>query len=259
MLIKIPVKKGKAKTYTMECKPIEKRSNPLLDDVFPDTKSLSTLPFATAEFMLHISDRQFMPGEVALASPPLPFAKSTTYKTRFEIRNDRGTRMLTSLKYPFTQQFLYNEALNALDPSIIAERKSIYLGISELVGSIEGDPDEGDPDESDHDEDEEDTRSDKDIATAYLTYFLRQHVAFYKGSKLTSEQVALAIEGFAPEYVRTDLIDRKQITFAVRECFHAGMEKSSSRIDGRHQKFWLDLAIVLDSPQPPRPPRRQSP
>ena len=251
MFVKIAMKKGEPKRYTNECKPIEKRSNPLLDASYPDTKSLSTLPFATAEFMLHVSDRQFMPGEVALASPPLPFAKSTTFKTRFEIPNDRGTRMLTSLKFPFTQQFLYNEALNALNPSIIAERRSIYLGISELVGSIEGDPDEGDPDEG-----EEDTRSDKDIATAYLTYFLRQHIEFYKGSKLTSEQVLTAIQTFAPEYVRVDLIDRKQITLAVRESFNTGMEKSSGRIDGRLQKFWLDLTIVLDSPQPPRPPRK---
>ena len=69
MLIKIPVKKGKPKTYTMECKPTEKGSNPLLAASYPDTKWLSTRPFDTAEFMLHVSGRPFMPGEVDFDSP----------------------------------------------------------------------------------------------------------------------------------------------------------------------------------------------
>ena len=239
MLIKLVMKKSKNTKNKTMFKPAEELADPPLDDTYLDTKWLATLPIDTAEFILSVAGRPFIPGEVDFELSPVPFAKSTTNMTRFEEQAGSGTRMKTSPTNVITRQLLYNKALNALDPSIIAEQKSIYLGISEIV-----------------DDEDEDTRSDEDIAMEYLNYFFRQHIEFHKGSKLTSEQLTLAIQGFAPDYVRADLIDRKIVTLAIRDYFNSGMEKASARIDGRHQKYWRDLTVNLDLPQPPRPPRK---
>ena len=116
--------------------------------------------------------------------------------------------------------------------------------------STEATPTESDHDQSDHDQSEhaedEDARSDQDAAMEYLNRFVRHNVLFYKGCRLTSSQVKAAIESVAPDGIRTDLIDRKTITFAVRERFGIGMEKRSARIDGKHQKYWKDFRILLD-------------
>ena len=185
--------------------------------------------------------------------------------------------MLTSMKYPFTQQFLYNKALNALDPSIIAEQKPIYLGISEMVRPTESDPTESVPAQSATNApaesipaaaalaaaeavpaettpaDGEDERA-RDAAIEYLQEFVRCCVIYRKGEKLTSAQIMTAIESIAWDDIRTNLIKRSDITREVKSLFGILMEKESRRIDGRHQKYWADFRITLD-----RPPRRESP
>ena len=246
---KLVIEKVEDKTYTTEYKPAEKKTNPLLDDVYPDTEWLSQLPFATDPLIIFIADRPFMPGEVAVELPPIPFAKSTKNKTRFEIQNERGRRLRTSKEYPVTQLFLYNVAL---DPSIIAEQKSIYLGFSPAATPAESDPQGASQDEpaaasdADHDQDDHDEGDrDREAAIKYLDNFVRSHVIFRKGSKLTSLQILTAILNVAPDNVPTEYIHRAHITRAVKE--HYGiMEKKPTLIDERHQKYWADFAIVLD-------------
>ena len=86
----------------------------------------------------------------------------------------------------------------------------------------------------------------RDAAMEYLNTFVRYHVLFRKDSKLTSAQVLATHKTVAPDHVRTKLIERLDITREFKAHFGIGMEKRSSRIDGRHQKYWKDFAIVLD-------------
>ena len=86
----------------------------------------------------------------------------------------------------------------------------------------------------------------RDAAMEYLNTFVRYHVLFRKGSKLTSAQVLATLKTVAPDHVRTKLIERLDVTREFKPHFRIGMEKRSSRIDGRHQKYWKDFAIVLD-------------
>ena len=304
MLIKTPMKKGAPTARTTKCISTEQSSTPALDASYPHSEWLSTLPFDTQEFTLFASD-QALGDEVAIKLPPLPFVKATKNKSRFEIQNDRGSRMRTSMQRPITQQFLNNKRL---DPLIIAERRPIYLGVgpaekpAESVPAapasqehseatvIESDPQrvscgsdspaEAAPAQSAHAEsapaapasqelseatvitddsqrvsdspaaatpaEDEDAKSDQEAAIEYLHYFVRHHVLFYKGSRLTSAQVLAAIESVAPDDIRTELIERIDITREVKARFGIGMEKRSARIDGRHQKFWADFTILLD-------------
>ena len=221
MLIKLVVEKSEKKKNTTIFKPAEKLVEKMLDDVYFDTKWLATLLFSTDLLTLYISDEP-LGDEVEIHLPTVPFYRSTTKKTRFEIQTASGRWAPTSLTHPMTFLYLYNDAL---DPAIIAEKRSLYWGVSAAEITDE------DP---------------REAAMAYLRFFLRHHVEFYKGSRLTSEQLALAIEGAAPAHIRTALIDRKTITLAVREHFNVGMSKRSARIDGRHQKFWEDFIVLLD-------------
>ena len=125
MLIKSPMKKGAPTARTTKCISTEQSSTPALDASYPHSEWLSTLPFDTQEFTLFASD-QPLGDEVAIKLPPLPFVKATKNKSGFELQNDRGSRMRTSMQRPITQQFLNNKRL---DPLIIAEQRSIYLGV----------------------------------------------------------------------------------------------------------------------------------
>ena len=125
MLIKSPMKKGAPTARTTKCISTEQSSTPALDASYPHSEWLSTLPFDTQEFTLFASD-QPLGDEVAIKLPPLPFVKATKNKSRFELQNDRGSRMRTSMQRPITQQFLNNKRL---DPLIIAEQRPIYLGV----------------------------------------------------------------------------------------------------------------------------------
>ena len=235
MFITLVMTRGEAKTYTIEFKPPEEQSDPVLDGLYPDSEWLSGMPFDTAGFILIISDRPLDDALVAIKLPPIPFARSTKTKTRFEMLNDRGRRLLSSKENPVTQLFLYNAVL---DRAIIDERKSIYLGISPLSASA------ADHDQDDHDEG--DRARDRAAAMEYLNNFVRCHVLFSKGGKLTSLQILSAILNIAPDNVPTEYIHRAHITRAVKAHHDLTMEKTSTRIDGRNQKFWKDLTILLD-------------
>ena len=130
MNIEIVMTRGEAKTYTTEFKPPETQSNPLLDGIFPDSEWLEELPFTTDSLRFFISDRPLDNDQVAITLPPIPFAKSTKNKTRFEMQNDHDRRLRSSKEYPITQLFLYNAHIDA---SIIDKQKPIYLGVSEAV------------------------------------------------------------------------------------------------------------------------------
>ena len=294
MLIKSPMKKGAPTARTTKCISTEQSSTPALDASYPHSEWLSTLPFDTQEFTLFASD-QPLGDKVAIKLPPLPFVKATKNKSRFEIQNDRGSRMRTSMQRPITQQFLNNKRL---DPLIIAEQRPIYLGVgpaekpaesvpaapasqelseatvidvdpqevscdpdspAESV-SAEATPAESDPpgasqdepaeaSDADHnqdDQDEDDRARDRAAAMEYLDNFVRCHVLFSKGGKLTSLQILSAILNIAPDHVPTEYIHRAHITRAVKAHHDLTMEKTSTPIDGRNQKYWKDLTILLD-------------
>ena len=228
MLISLVMTRGEAKTYTIEFKPPEEQSDPLLDGIFPDSEWLAELPFNTDLLKFFISDRPLDDAQGVIKLPPIPFAKSTKNKTRFEMQNDRGRRLLSSKENPVTKQFLYNAAI---DVSIIDEQKPIYIGVG--------------PAEKPDDDDDQGDRE-REAAVEYLNAFVRQNVQFYKGSRLTSAQVLAAIESVAPDDIRTELIDRADITLAVKSRYGIVMEKEPTRIDGKSQKYWQDFGIALD-------------
>ena len=266
MLIKIAMTKGKQGRRVTTCRPTDQQSTRILSDFYPDANWLEDRPFDTGEFTLHVSGAP-LGDEAAVKLPPLPYIETKSGFTRFEIQDSKGNRIGTSIEHPVTQLVLRT---SELDPAIIDEKLPIYLGVSPAAPLVIVDgPEElginGDDDPDDEDDvitqgveiiiQGDDTRSDQDIANEFLTYFLRMHVEFHSGSKLTSEQLTNAIRDFVPEYVRTDLITQPVVTRAVFTHFNARMGKSSARIDGRHQKFWK-FRINLELPPRPRPPGR---
>ena len=263
MLISLVMTRGEAKTYTIEFKPPEEQSDPLLDGIFPDSEWLAELPFNTDLLKFFISDRPLDDAQGVIKLPPIPFAKSTKNKTRFEMQNDRGRRLLSSKGYPITQIFLYNAAI---DVSIIDEQKPIYLGVStatplvivdgpEAFGIDEDDSDIGEDDgDDDPDENEDvvviDDLTNQELATRYLRFFLQHHVKFFKGSKLTSNQLRAAIEANAPTNVHIDLLAGRALTNAFTDHFGTGMEKRGTRIDGDVKRFWKDFHVHIHRPDP---------
>ena len=81
MLISLVMTRGEAKTYTIEFKPPEEQSDPLLDGIFPDSEWLAELPFNTDLLKFFISDRPLDDAQGVIKLPPIPFAKSTKNKT----------------------------------------------------------------------------------------------------------------------------------------------------------------------------------
>ena len=91
---------------------------------------------------------------------------------------------------------------------------------------------------------------DEELATKYLRFFLQHHVAYFKGSKLSSEQLHAAVVNAAPDGVRTDLLDRKTVTAAFRKTFGTSMGRDSTRIEGKPTKYWADFHVRIHHPDP---------
>ena len=89
MRLSVRLKKVEGKVNTTKFEPIDEA--PPLKNYYIDTETVSLMPFDTEELDLFLSRDPFNEGEVAIAFPPLPFIRSTTNLTRFEILNDRGS------------------------------------------------------------------------------------------------------------------------------------------------------------------------
>ena len=262
MLIKVAMTRGEKKRRITECNPSDQLSTSILSVLYPHTEWLPTLPFDTSEFTLFVSD-QPLGDEVAVKLPPIPYAEPANNYTRFEIHDDKGKRIGTSMDYPVTQLLLQN---SELDPEIIDEKKPIYLGVSaatplvivdgpEAFGIDEDDSDIGEDDgDDDPDENEDvvviDDLTNQELATRYLRFFLQHHVKFFKGSKLTSNQLRAAIEANAPTNVHIDLLAGRALTNAFTDHFGTGMEKRGTRIDGDVKRFWKDFHVHIHRPDP---------
>ena len=278
MLLKIAMIKGDKKRRITICKPIDENSPSLLNDLYPHTTWLSTLPFDTTSFTLFVSDKP-LGDAVAVKLPPVPYIKPAGPNySRFEIRAGKERHIGTSMEHPVTQLLLKNEDL---DPDIIAEKRQIYLGVGPAETSevttilclpeeprliVDTPEDLGldttivvcPPEEIDTDKTEpvtvikriEDDLTDEELAERYLSFFLQHYVAFFKGAKLSSEQLHTAIETNAPYGVRADLLDRKTVTIAFRERFGTGMGRASARIEGKVSKYWQDFEVRIHHPDP---------
>ena len=264
MRIQVPMTRGADKKFTTECKPNATVSNPPLDGLYPDSEWLSDLPFDTSHFLLSISDQPYREGEVHVALPKIPFVRSTKRKTRFEIQNDRGRRLRSSKQFPVTQSFLRNEALSS---AIKSDQGGIYLGISPLrqpasQGVSERTKDttqfagmSASQDDSEADSQSRDlsaatasTRDEADRAAAldWLAHYMETDVVFQHGARLTSLQILARIRDAAPAYEIVRHITRADITRVFKMRYRVGMEKASARIDGKHQKYWLNFALRSD-------------
>ena len=278
MLIKVAMTRGEKKRRITQCNPTDQRSTSILNDLYPDTKWLPTLPFDTSEFTLFVSD-QPLGDEVAVKLPPVPYARPAGRYTRFEIQDGTDRHIRTSMEYPVTHLLLRT---SELDHAIIAEKKSIYLGVGPaekpeeppvvidppeaipvdttvvVCPPVETTPDEDEPvtiiDYVDTDEDDSvvviDDLTDQELTEKFLRFFLQHHVKFFKGRKLTSNQLRAAIEANAPTNVRTDLLAGRALTNAFTEHFGTGMEPRGTRIDGEVSKFWQDFQVHIHRPDP---------
>ena len=270
MLLKVTMTRGENKRRITLCKPAVHQSTPILKDFYPDTAWLDSLPFDTAEFDLLISDEP-IGDKAAVTLPRIPYATPAgdSY-SRFEIRAGQNRHTRTSMEYPATQLLLNNRDL---DPKIISERKSIYLGVSPVL-IIDGPeelgidvgppttvvcpPEETDivvcpPGENVSGEGEPVTGidhglNDRELAEKYMKFFLEHHVRFSRGSRLTSAMLHAAIEANAPIDVPIDLLSRREIVAAVRKTFGIVMDRKGERNGGKNHKFWQDYEVRLYQP-----------
>ena len=236
MLHRIRMRQVEQKSHTTKCEPCDTPAP--MDSFYPDTGVLTSLPFDTEEFMLSISDKPFVAGEVDLLLPPLPFVRSTKNKTRFEIQNARGHRLRSSPEYPVTQAFINNDAL---DVAIIDAQRPIYFGISAVT-------------EADAEAEEQAAVADIDVgnesdgadAIAAFDAFLRESVRVQRGGRLTSRQiwaVWAARWGAEPEDKAITGVQFADVARRLRTIFGATAAKDPTRIDGRLQRYWSGYAI----------------
>ena len=236
MRLSVRLKKVEEKVNTTKFEPIDEA--PPLDNYYIDTTAVYLMPFDTEEHMLFLSDEPFKEGEVAVAFPPLPFIRSTKNKTRFEIQNDRGRRLRTSLENPVTQAFVYNEALGA---DFIRDERPLYSGISPVA--------EAAVEEERATVDDTDVAAEvagADVAAATFDAFLRESVRVQQGGRITSRQIwgvwasRCGIDSNERVIAGVRFID---VSRRFRSVFGVSAVKDPTRINGFLQRYWLDYTI----------------
>ena len=234
MRLSVRLKKVEEKVNTTKFDPIDEA--PPLDNYYIDTTAVYSMPFDTEELELFLSDEPLLKGEVAIAFPPLPFIRSTKNKSRFEIQNDRGRRLRSSLEYPVTQAFVYNDALGT---DFIKDERSLYSGISPVT--------EADVEEEDLvtivDVVEEPTGPD---AAAVFVAFLRERVRVQRNGRLTSRQlwsVWAARWGADPADDPIAGVAFSDVSRRFRATFGTTTAPNPARIDGSHQRYWSGFAV----------------
>ena len=272
MFIKVAMSKGRKGRRLTTCRPTDPRSVSLLSDFYPDANWLAGQPFDTGEFVLFVSDAP-LGNEVAVKLLPIPYAEPAGAYTRFEIHDDKGNRIGTSMEHPVTQLLLLT---SELDPEIIAGQMPIYLGVSPATPRVIVDgpeelgidvgppttvvcpPEETDivvcpPGENVSGEGEPVTGidhglNDRELAEKYMKFFLEHHVRFSRGSRLTSKQLWAAIDANAPDGVRADLLDLRVVTTAVRKTFGIVMDRTGERNGGKNKNSGKIMRYASTNP-----------
>ena len=235
MLLRVRMKKVEDKLNTTKLEPCDEPAP--LKDHYINTEFLTSLPFGTEELILHLSDEPLPEGEVAIAFPSLPFNRSTKNLTRFEIQNDRGRRLRSSLENPVTQAFVYNDELGA---EFIKEKRPLYSGISPVPEAVV--------------EEQQATVDATDLtdevagadAVAAFDAFLKASVRVQRGGRITSRQIwevwAARWGADSKERVIAGVrfID---VSRRFRATFGATAAKDPTRIDGELQRYFSGYAI----------------
>ena len=232
----VRLEKVEEKVNTTKFEPIDEA--PPLKNYYIDTETVSLMPFDTEELELFLSEDPFKEGEVAIAFPPLPFIRSTTNLTRFEILNDRGSRLRTSLEYPVTLVFVYNDSLGA---ETITDERPLYSGISPVIKTAVKEEEQVTADATDVAEE----TSGQD-ALAVFDAFLRDSVRVRRGSRLTSRQiwsVWAARRGADPADDPIAGVAFSDVSRRFRAVFGATTAPTPARIDGIHQRYWRGFEI----------------
>ena len=235
MRLSVRMKKVEAKLYTTRYEPRDELAP--LDSYYIDTELLTSLPFGTEELILHLSDEPLPEGEVAIAFPSLPFNRSTKNLTRFEIQNRRGRRLRSSLEYPVTQAFVYNDALGT--ETITAERP-LYSGIPPVPEAVV--------------EEQQATVDATDLtdevagadAVAAFDAFLRERVRVQRGGRITSRQIWRVWASRCSADPADDPIAGvafSDVSRRFRATFGAPAAKGPTRIDRMSQRYWSGYTI----------------
>ena len=236
MRLSVRMKKVEEKVNTTKLEPC--REPAPMDSYYINTEFLTSLPFGTEELILHLSDEPLPEGEVAIAFPSLPFTRSTKNLTRFEIQNDRGRRLRSSLENPVTQAFVYNDELGA---EFIKEKRPLYSGISPVTEAAVEEPEPAAVD---------DTEIAAEVAgadaIAAFDAFLKASVRVQRGGRITSRQIwevwAARWGADSKERVIAGVrfID---VSRRFRATFGATAAKDPTRIDGELQRYFSGYAI----------------
>ena len=239
MLLSVRLKKVGETPNTTRYEPLDEV--PPLDGYNIDSEFLNSVSFGTfgtEKLRLHLSDEPLPEGTVAIAFPPLPFIRSTKNLTRFEIQNSRGRRLRSSLEYPVTQAFVYNNALGA--ETITAERP-LYCGISPIIEAVVKEKEQVTADTSDV----ADETPGPDALAAFDA-FLRDSVRVRRGSRLTSRQiwsVWAARWGAGPDDDPIAGVAFTDVSRQFRATFGATTAPNPARIAGIHQRYWAGFEI----------------
>ena len=236
MLLSVRLKKVGETPNTTKYEPLDEA--PPFDSYYFDSEFLNSVSFGTEKLLLHLSDEPLPEGTVAIAFPPLPFARSTKNKTRFEIQNDRGRRLRSSREFPVTQAFILN---SALDTEIITEERPLYSGISPLIEAAVKEEQQVTADTSD-------VAGDPSGQDAFAVFddFLRDSVRVRRGSRLTSRQiwrVWAARCGAEHDDEVVAGVAFTDVSRRFRTTFGATTAPTPARIDGIHQRYWAGFEI----------------
>ena len=216
-----------------------------MKNFYVNTEAVSSLPvdLATEELGLAISSYPIADGAMALAFPPVPFYKAhisvVQYQYTDEMKN-QGRRKsaparTSTPELPVTRAYVRRATI---DDHLVAERKPLHFAIY-LVTAVSSDR----------------TQAavanvgeviDRAAALDRLDAFLREHVRVKRGSRLTSRQVWAAWARHCGADPADELIAGVRfldVAPRFRAVFGVTTATNSTRIDGRHQRYWDGYAI----------------
>ena len=241
MRIDVWIKRIEDKVHTTRCEPIGESA--VAKDFHINTDLLSSPPLNASDVLvLSMSSDPFADGEVSVKLPPIPFFEEFPELVRYQHTGKRHPRSRrkprparNTSKLGITLCYLIKKILGR---EFVTGRGPVYFGLSPATEAVTGDRTPSLIEDSD--------AADEAIraaALAALDDFIRARIRPQRGARLTSWDVLDEFRGQdLPEHV-INKIQLADIAPRVRGIFGITMEKTGTRIKGRHQRYWLGYTI----------------
>ena len=238
MRLDVRIRKGEEKINTTQFELLGE--SPPMKDFYVNTEKVTLLPFDTGEMVLSISSEPFAAGEVALEFPPVPFFKAFRHVVRYEHRIERRGKDRRAPNTPDLGVTLAYVNKVDLEDEFVADQEPIFFGLSPGTEAVSGAQQAAAEDIGGAEE------IDRAAACAALDDFLRETVRVRRGSRLTSRRIW-------PVWAeRWDADPADEVIAGVRfadvarqfrAVFGVTMVETSTRIDGKHQRYWDGYTI----------------